>query len=58
VLPAPPDERELFDFSDSLMLIEESHHLAGRALDEHEAELARPRERARRRWFRRRSEVA
>jgi hypothetical protein len=40
------------------MLIEESHHLAGRALDEHEAERARPRERARRRWFRRRSEVA
>jgi NTE family protein len=58
VLPAPPDERELFDFSDALMLIEESHHLAGRALDEHEAERARPRERARRRWFRRRSEVA
>ena len=58
VLPAPPDERELFDFSDALMLIEESHHLAGRALDEHEAERARPRERARRRWFRRRTEVA
>jgi len=58
VLPAPSDERELFDFSDSMMLIEESHHLAARALDEHQAERARPRERARRRWFRRRSEVA
>jgi NTE family protein len=58
VLPAPPDQRELFDFSDSMMLIEESHHLAARALDEHEAERARPRDRARRRWFRRRSEVA
>jgi NTE family protein len=58
VLPAPADQRELFDFSDSLMLIEEAHHLAARALEEHEAERARPRERARRRWFRRRSEVA
>ncbi|HYU40084.1 MAG TPA: patatin-like phospholipase family protein [Acidimicrobiia bacterium] len=58
VLPAPADQRELFDFSDSLMLIEEAHHLAARALDEHEAARARPRERARRRWFRRRSEVA
>ena len=58
VLPSPSDQRELFDFSDSMMLIEEAHHLAGRALDEHEAEQARPRERARRRWFRRRREVA
>jgi NTE family protein len=58
VLPAPADQRELFDFSDSLMLIEEAHHLAARALDEHEAERARPREQARRRWFRRRTEVA
>ena len=58
VLPSPSDQRELFDFSDSLMLIEEAHHLASRALDEHEAERARPRDRARRRWFRRRSEVA
>jgi len=57
VLPTPSDERELFDFSDSLMLIEEAHHLAARALDEHEAEPARPRERARR-WFRRRRDVA
>ncbi len=58
VLPNPSDQRELFDFSDALMLIEEAHHLAGRALDEHEAERARPRERARRRWFRRRPDVA
>jgi NTE family protein len=58
VLPSPDDQRELFDFSDSLMLIEEAYHLAGRALDEHEAEQARPRERARRRWFRRRRDVA
>jgi NTE family protein len=58
VLPAPADQRELFDFSDSLMLIEEAHHLATRALDEHEAARAQPRERARRRWFRRRREVA
>jgi hypothetical protein len=58
VLPAPSDQRELFDFSDSLMLLEEAHHLAARALDEHEARHVRPREKARRRWFRRRSEVA
>ena len=58
VLPNPSDQRDLFDFSDSMMLIEEAHHLAARALDEHEAEPARPRERARRRWFRRRRDVA
>jgi NTE family protein len=58
VLPSPSDQRELFDFSDSLMLIEEAHHLAARALDEHDAERDRPRERARRRWFRRRRDVA
>ena len=58
VLPNPSDQRDLFDFADSMMLIEESHHLAARALDEHEAEAARPRERARRRWFRRRRDVA
>ena len=58
VLPSPSDQRELFDFSDSLMLIEEAHHVAARALDVHEAEQGRPRERARRRWFRRRRDVA
>jgi NTE family protein len=54
VLPTPADQRDLFDFSDSVMLIEEAHHLAARALDEHEAQQARAPERARRRWFRRR----
>ena len=58
VLPNPSDQRDLFDFSDSMMLIEEAHHLAARALDEHEIERARARERARRRWFRRRPDVA
>jgi NTE family protein len=58
VLPNPSDQRDLFDFSDSMMLIEEAHHLAARALDEHEVERSRPRERARRRWFRRRPDVA
>ena len=58
VLPSPSDQRELFDFSDSMMLLEEAHHLAARALDEHEVQRDRPRERARRRWFRRRTEVA
>jgi NTE family protein len=58
VLPSPSDQRELFDFSDSMMLIEEAHHLAARALDEHEEKQARAPEKARRRWFRRRREVA
>jgi len=58
VLPNPSDQRELFDFSDALMLIEEAHHLAARSLDEHETREARPGERARRRWFRRRRDVA
>jgi NTE family protein len=47
ILPAPTDNRELFDFSDPLMLIEEAHHLAERALDE--AELAKRRRRTLRR---------
>jgi NTE family protein len=58
VLPNPSDQRDLFDFSDSMMLIEEAHHLAARTLDEHEVERSRARERARRRWFRRRPDVA
>lgn len=58
VLPTPDDQRELFDFSDSVMLIEEAHHLAARALDEYETQQARAPERARRRWFRRRHDVA
>jgi hypothetical protein len=52
VLPAPDDNREIFDFSDPLMIIEEAHHLAERALDE--AELAGRRRRSlRRSWWRR-----
>ncbi len=52
VLPAPDDNREIFDFSDPLMLVEEAHHLAERALDE--AELAGRRRRSlRRAWWRR-----
>lgn len=46
VLPAPPDDRQVTDFSDPLMLIEEAHHLAERALD---AATRAPRRRARRR---------
>jgi NTE family protein len=33
VLPRPDDDRELFDFSDGLTMIDEARHLAGRALD-------------------------
>jgi NTE family protein len=52
VLPAPDDNREIFDFSDPLMIVEEAHHLAERALDE--AELARQQRRnLRRAWWRR-----
>ncbi len=52
VLPAPADDRELFDFTDPLMLIEEAHHLAARALDQ--AELAKRRRLTMRRpWWRR-----
>lgn len=52
VLPAPDDNREIFDFSDPLMLIEEAHHLAERALDE--AAVARAeRVTLRRSWWRR-----
>jgi NTE family protein len=58
VLPGPSDQRELFDFSDSVTLVEEAHHVAARALDVHEEERGRPREKARRRWYRRRADVA
>lgn len=52
VLPAPDDDREIFDFSDPLMIVEEAHHLAERALDE--ADLARRNRRTlRRAWWRR-----
>jgi hypothetical protein len=52
VLPAPQDDREVTDFSDPLMLIEEAHHLAERALDEAEA-TRRKRATLRRSWWRR-----
>lgn len=52
VLPAPADDRAINDFSDPLMLIEEAHHLAERALDE--IDLAkRHRREPRRGWWRR-----
>jgi NTE family protein len=54
VLPAPADDREFFDFSDPLMIIEEAHHLAERYLDEAEAARAR-RTSTRRNWWRRSS---
>ena len=52
VLPAPEDDRELFDFSDPLMIVEEAHHLAARALDE-AAAARRERRTLRRPWWRR-----
>jgi NTE family protein len=52
VLPAPQDDREVTDFSDPLMLIEEAHHLAERALDEADT-TRRKRATLRRSWWRR-----
>ena len=52
VLPAPIDDRELFDFSGPPGIIDEAYHLAERALDE--AEIVRRRRRSLRRpWWRR-----
>ena len=52
VLPAPDDDREVTDFSDALVLIDEAHELATRALDE--ADVARTRRTTLRRpWWRR-----
>jgi NTE family protein len=52
VLPAPDDDREVTDFSDALVLIDEAHELATRALDE--ADVARTRRTTMRRpWWRR-----
>jgi NTE family protein len=52
VFPAPDDDREVTDFSDALALIDESHELAARALDD--ADVARSRRGAvRRPWWRR-----
>jgi NTE family protein len=56
VLPQPDDDRDLLDFSDAQMLMDEAHHLAGRALDERaarKAAAAAAEEKAGRRWFRR-----
>ena len=43
VLPRPDDDRDIFDFSDSLMLIEEAHRLAARFLDAGPAVMRPPR---------------
>jgi hypothetical protein len=57
VFPAPHDEREFLDFSGGREIIDESYHLAMRALDDYETGARGPRspdrQRARRRWFRR-----
>jgi len=56
VLPQPEDDRDLLDFSDAQMLIDEAHHLAARALDERaerKATALAAEEKAGRRWFRR-----
>jgi NTE family protein len=50
VLPAPPDDREFFDYSGGEALIREAHKLALQALDDYDAGGGR---RARRRWWRR-----
>jgi NTE family protein len=52
LLPRPSDDRDLFDFSESIMLIDEAHHLAARAIDAAPA-LLTGRE-PRRRWWQRR----
>jgi NTE family protein len=51
MLPAPIDDRELFDFSGADALLNEAYDLAVRTLDTHETMVARP---ARRRWWTRR----
>jgi NTE family protein len=51
-LPAPPDDRELFDFSGARALIDSAYALADRALDEAEAARTRRRQ-LRRPWWRR-----
>jgi NTE family protein len=56
VLPRPDDDRELFDFSDALMLIIEAHALAAKFLDAGPAVMAR--RPIKRRWWRRRERVA
>ncbi|HEX9504426.1 MAG TPA: patatin-like phospholipase family protein [Acidimicrobiia bacterium] len=52
VLPAPTDDRELFDFSGGMALLEEAHRLAARALDEADIVKRRRRTLRRPRWRR------
>jgi hypothetical protein len=52
VLPAPPDDRELFDFSGASTLIDAARDLAMRALDEAEVAKRRRRMLRRLRWRR------
>jgi NTE family protein len=56
VLPRPDDDRDLFDFSDALMLIIEAHAHAAKFLDAGPAMLAR--RPLKRRWWQRRNRVA
>ena len=56
VLPRPDDDRDLLDFSDPLMLTIEAHALAAKFLDAGPATIAR--RPVRRRWWRRRNNVA
>jgi NTE family protein len=52
-LPAPPDERELFDFSGGQPLIDSAYELANRALDDADAARRRRRQLRRPSWLRR-----
>jgi NTE family protein len=56
VLPHADDDRDLFDFSDNLMVMIEAQALAGKFLDAGPAILTG--RRPRRRWWRRRNKVA
>jgi len=56
VLPRPEDDRDIFDFSDALMLIIEAHAHAAKFLDAGPAVMAR--RPTRRWWHRRRNRVA
>jgi hypothetical protein len=52
VLPAPADDRELFDFSEPARFVEQAHQLAREALDAADA-ARRRRSGLRRSWWRR-----
>ncbi|MBA3575843.1 MAG: hypothetical protein H0W37_13000 [Pseudonocardiales bacterium] len=56
VLPRPDDDRDLFDFSEALMLIIEAHAHSAKFLDAGPAMMAR--RPPRRRWWQRRNRVA